>query len=185
MIYRARSRFQPATEKWDLILLAVMLPAMVVEIPLATLDAGQMGWSDGPFRVVLIGYVLLIGGIAVTTWAQTVNPFFEPGVRIKKECEQRVRPPSRLYCGDSTVRRNSARARFLVGVAACCAGDNAAGRPDELGGSPAPGRAIRLCAPNALSAPARLLVTRPVMTKAGGLFAACQPGGTAQRLSPT
>src|SRR6266566_2881959 len=26
MIYRARSRFQPGTEKWDLILLAVMLP---------------------------------------------------------------------------------------------------------------------------------------------------------------
>src|SRR5262245_43476362 len=34
IIYRARSRFQPGTEKWDLILLAVMLPAMLVEIPL-------------------------------------------------------------------------------------------------------------------------------------------------------
>jgi hypothetical protein len=32
MIYRARSRFQPGTEKWDLILLAVMLPAIVIEI---------------------------------------------------------------------------------------------------------------------------------------------------------
>jgi hypothetical protein len=37
VIFRARSRFQPGTKKWDLILLAVMLPAMVVEIPLATL----------------------------------------------------------------------------------------------------------------------------------------------------
>ena len=42
MIYRARSRFQPGTKKWDLILLAIMLPAMTVEIPLATLDAGRM-----------------------------------------------------------------------------------------------------------------------------------------------
>jgi protein-S-isoprenylcysteine O-methyltransferase Ste14 len=90
MIFRARSRFQPGTEKWDLILLAVMLPAMVVEIPIATLDSGRMGWSAVPLSVVLVGYVLLVGGIAVTTWAQAVNPFFEPGVRIQKERAQRV-----------------------------------------------------------------------------------------------
>jgi protein-S-isoprenylcysteine O-methyltransferase Ste14 len=89
-VYRARSRFQPGTEKWDLILLAVLFPAIVIEIPFATLDAGRMGWSDVPLWVVLIGYGLLIGGIAVTTWAQAVNPFFEPGVRIQKERAQRV-----------------------------------------------------------------------------------------------
>jgi protein-S-isoprenylcysteine O-methyltransferase Ste14 len=90
VIYRARSRFQPGTKRWDLILLAVMLPAMVVEIPLATLDAGRMGWSNTPLWVVLAGYILLIGSIALTTWAQAVNPFFEPGVRIQKERAQRV-----------------------------------------------------------------------------------------------
>jgi protein-S-isoprenylcysteine O-methyltransferase Ste14 len=90
VIYRARSRFQPGTETWDLILLAVMLPAFVVEVPLATLDAGRMGWSEVPLWVVLTGYALLLGGIAVTTWAQAVNPFFEPGVRIQKERGQRV-----------------------------------------------------------------------------------------------
>lgn len=90
MICRARSRFQPGTKTWDLMLLAVLLPAMIAEIPLATLDAGRMGWSDVPPWVVLMGYVLLIGSIAVTTWAQSVNPFFEPGVRIQKEREQRV-----------------------------------------------------------------------------------------------
>jgi protein-S-isoprenylcysteine O-methyltransferase Ste14 len=63
---------------------------MVAEIPLATLDAGRMGWSEVPLWVVLIGYVLLIGGIAVTTWAQAVNPFFELGVRIQKERSHRV-----------------------------------------------------------------------------------------------
>jgi hypothetical protein len=52
VIYRARSRFQPGTEKWGLILLSFMLPAMVAEIPLATLDAGRMGWSDVPHGVV-------------------------------------------------------------------------------------------------------------------------------------
>ncbi|MBN9268486.1 MAG: hypothetical protein J0I75_28715, partial [Hyphomicrobium sp.] len=39
IIYRARSRFQPGTKHWDKILLWLMLPAMVAEIPLATLDA--------------------------------------------------------------------------------------------------------------------------------------------------
>jgi protein-S-isoprenylcysteine O-methyltransferase Ste14 len=90
VICRARSRFQPGTKRWDLILVAVILAAMVVEIPFATLDAGRKGWSSVPLCAVLIGYVLLIGGIAVTAWAQAVNPFFEPGVRIQKERAQRV-----------------------------------------------------------------------------------------------
>ena len=90
MIYRARSRFQPGTKTWDLILLAVMLPALVLEIPIATLDAGRMGWSAVPPSVVVLGYLLLIGSVAATTWAQAVNPFFEPGVRIQEERAQRV-----------------------------------------------------------------------------------------------
>ncbi|WP_407146689.1 methyltransferase family protein [Bradyrhizobium sp. ORS 86] len=90
MIYRARSRFQPGTKTWDLVLLAVMLPALVLEIPIATLDAGRMGWSDVPLWVVVVGYLLFVGSVAVTTWAQAVNPFFEPGVRIQQERAQRV-----------------------------------------------------------------------------------------------
>jgi len=90
IIFRARSRFQPGTKTWDLVLLAVLLPAMVAEIPVATLDAGRMRWSVVPLWVILIGYVLLIGSIAVTTWAQAVNPYFEPGVRIQEERAQQV-----------------------------------------------------------------------------------------------
>ena len=44
MIYRARSRFQPGTEKWDLILLAILFPAIVIEIPFAT--RGNVGLHD-------------------------------------------------------------------------------------------------------------------------------------------
>ena len=90
MIYRARSRIQPGTKTWDLILLAVMLPVLVLEIPIAALDAGRMGWSTVPPSVVVLGYLLFIGSIAITTWAQAVNPFFEPGVRIQQERAQRV-----------------------------------------------------------------------------------------------
>ena len=90
IIYRARSRFQPGTKKWDLVLVTFILLAMLVEIPFATLDAGRTEWSAVPHWVVLVGYVLLVGGIAVTAWAQAVNPFFEPGVRIQTERAHRV-----------------------------------------------------------------------------------------------
>ena len=89
-IYRARSRVQPGTRRWDRILLALMLPAMVAEIPLATLDAGRMGWSHVPDAVVVLGYVLLAAGIAFGAWPQAVNRFFEPGVRLQREREQTV-----------------------------------------------------------------------------------------------
>jgi protein-S-isoprenylcysteine O-methyltransferase Ste14 len=90
VIYRARSRFQPGTERWDRMLLLLMLPAMVTEIPLATLDAGRMAWSSVPPALVLLGYGLLAAGIAVTPWAQAVNRFFEPGVRLQRERGQHV-----------------------------------------------------------------------------------------------
>ena len=89
-IYRARSRLQPGTKRWDRILLVLMLPAMVAEIALATLDAGRFGWSQVPFFIVILGYVLLGAGIALTTWAQAVNRFFEPGVRLQPERGQHV-----------------------------------------------------------------------------------------------
>ncbi|HLH13084.1 MAG TPA: isoprenylcysteine carboxylmethyltransferase family protein [Methylovirgula sp.] len=101
VIFRARSRFQPGTKKWDLILVAVILAAAFAEIPLATLDAGRMGWSDVPLWAVLIGYILLVAGIAITAWAQAVNPFFEPGVRIQNERGQRV-----ITCGPYTIVRH-------------------------------------------------------------------------------
>ena len=89
-IFQARSRFQPGTQRWDLILLTLMLPAMIVEIPLATLDAGRMFWSDVPASVVILGYALLGGGTVFAVWAEAVNRFFEPGVRLQRERGQRV-----------------------------------------------------------------------------------------------
>lgn len=90
VIYRARSRFQPGTERWDRVLLWLMLPAMIAEVPLATFDAGRMSWSAVPALVVILGYVLLGVGFALNTWAQAVNRFFEPGVRLQRERGQHV-----------------------------------------------------------------------------------------------
>lgn len=90
MIYRARSRIQPGTKGWDKALLAVILPMMVVILPVAALDAGRYRWSEVPGWLVVLGYVAVLAGIAVTAWAQAVNPFFEPGVRIQSERRQLV-----------------------------------------------------------------------------------------------
>jgi protein-S-isoprenylcysteine O-methyltransferase Ste14 len=90
IIYRARSRFQPGTKGWDKALLAVILPAMVAIMPVGALDAGRFHWSAVPNGLVGLGYIALLAGVAVVAWAQAVNPFFEPGVRIQSERHQRV-----------------------------------------------------------------------------------------------
>ncbi|MDD2056695.1 isoprenylcysteine carboxylmethyltransferase family protein [Pseudomonas sp. GD03860] len=90
VIYRARSRFQPGTKGWDKALLAMILPAMTAVLPVAALDAGRFHGSAVPTWLVLLGYLGMLAGIAVTAWAQAVNPFFEPGVRIQSERQQRV-----------------------------------------------------------------------------------------------
>jgi protein-S-isoprenylcysteine O-methyltransferase Ste14 len=90
VIFRARSRFQPGTKAWDRVLLLIMLPFMVAILPVAALDAGRFGWSSLPLWAVLAGYLATLAGIAGTAWAQAVNPFFEPGVRIQSERHQRV-----------------------------------------------------------------------------------------------
>src|SRR3546814_9967658 len=63
---------------------------MVAILPVAALDAGRLHWSQVPLWLVAGGYAALLAGIAVTAWAQAVNPFFEPGVRIQSERHQRV-----------------------------------------------------------------------------------------------
>jgi protein-S-isoprenylcysteine O-methyltransferase Ste14 len=90
IIFRARSRFQPGTKRWDKVLLSVILPAMVAIIPIAALDAGRFHWSVVPPWGVALGYAALLAGIAITAWAQAVNPFFEPGVRVQTERHQHV-----------------------------------------------------------------------------------------------
>lgn len=90
VIYRARSRFQPGTKRWDKALLAVILPAMTAILPVAALDAGRFHASALPSWLIVLGYAGMLFGVAVTGWAQAVNPYFEPGVRIQSERHQQV-----------------------------------------------------------------------------------------------
>lgn len=90
IIFRARSRFQEGTKAWDKALLALLFPALAAILPVAALDAGRFHWTTLPLWTILLGYAAMLAGVAVTAWAQAVNPFFEPGVRIQSERHQRV-----------------------------------------------------------------------------------------------
>jgi len=84
-IFAARSRIHPGTKRWDRILLGFLFPAMLAIVPVGALDDGRFHWSRISWLFVGLGYLLLITGTAITAWAQAVNRFFEPGVRIQTE----------------------------------------------------------------------------------------------------
>lgn len=89
-IFIARSRIQEGTKAWDRILIGFLFSTMLAIILVAALDAGRWEWSRPPRLIIGLGYVLMLGSIATLTWAQAVNRFFEPGVRIQTERGHRV-----------------------------------------------------------------------------------------------
>jgi protein-S-isoprenylcysteine O-methyltransferase Ste14 len=90
IIFRARSRFQAGTKTWDLVVVSIILTAIVATLPVAALDAGRFHGSAVPWWAVVAGYAADLIAVAGTTWAQAVNPFFEPGVRIQNERRHQV-----------------------------------------------------------------------------------------------
>jgi hypothetical protein len=84
-IYIARSRFRKDTKRWDKILLPFLLAAMLGIFPVAALDDGRFHWFSVPWSIVGVGYFLFLAGFALTAWAQAVNRFFEPTVRIQTD----------------------------------------------------------------------------------------------------
>jgi protein-S-isoprenylcysteine O-methyltransferase Ste14 len=79
------------TKRWDLILGAFFgLPTLLAIPIVAALDDGRYHWFPVPWWVCVLGYVLLITGMAGLTWAESVNKFFEPFVRIQTDRGHRV-----------------------------------------------------------------------------------------------
>jgi protein-S-isoprenylcysteine O-methyltransferase Ste14 len=76
---------------WDLLLmLLVGLPAMLAIPIMAALDDGRYHWSHVPWWGCLLGYALMSIGFVGVAWAESVNKFFEPSVRIQTDRGHRV-----------------------------------------------------------------------------------------------
>jgi protein-S-isoprenylcysteine O-methyltransferase Ste14 len=74
-----------------LILEAVFLLPTMLAIPIvAALDDGRYHWSHLPWWVCVLGYTLVIAGMAGVTWAEAVNKFVEPTVRIQTDRGHKV-----------------------------------------------------------------------------------------------
>jgi protein-S-isoprenylcysteine O-methyltransferase Ste14 len=84
-IYVARSRIHEGTKRWDVVVVSFLMMAMVAVLVVASLDDGRFHWFPVQRWVRMVGYGLVLVGIALATWAEAVNKFFEPGVRIQKD----------------------------------------------------------------------------------------------------
>jgi protein-S-isoprenylcysteine O-methyltransferase Ste14 len=89
-VVAARVNRYKGTKCWDRWVVGAVIPMIVSILPLAALDDGRYHWSQVPWWVCGIGYVLLIAGFAGVTWAESVNKFFEPTVRIQTDRGQKV-----------------------------------------------------------------------------------------------
>lgn len=80
----ARIAFHQVTKRWDKILLWFLLPTMYAVLPVAALDE-RFHAFPAPTWACAAGYVLFAAGMAILTWAASVNKFFEVTVRIQTE----------------------------------------------------------------------------------------------------
>ena len=67
-----------------------ILPTMLAIPIVAALDDGRYHWLPVPWWGCVLGYALLITGMVGLTWAESVNKFFEPTVRIQTDRGHRV-----------------------------------------------------------------------------------------------
>jgi protein-S-isoprenylcysteine O-methyltransferase Ste14 len=90
-IFIARARPTGAgTKGWDRRLLTVLLIAFAAILPVAGLDDGRFQWTGVSDWAVVLGYLLLLIGFVGTAWAQAVNRYFEPSVRIQSDRDHQV-----------------------------------------------------------------------------------------------
>lgn len=88
-IFVARSKVHQGTKSWDKVLVVLILASFLAIFAIAGLDA-RYGWSAVLVWHMVLGYLLLALGFALSTWVYAVNKFAEPSVRIQPERGQTV-----------------------------------------------------------------------------------------------
>lgn len=88
-IYIARRKIHAGTKAWDKMLLSFLLPSFMALFPVAGLEY-RFHAASVPTWLMAVGYVLMTVGMAGSVWAEQVNRFAEPGVRIQTERGHKV-----------------------------------------------------------------------------------------------
>src|SRR5262245_35556780 len=79
------------TKPWDLTLgVMIGLPTLLAIPIVAALDDGRYHWLPVPWWGCVLGYILVIIGMVGLIWAESVNKFFEPCVRVQTDRGHRV-----------------------------------------------------------------------------------------------
>jgi protein-S-isoprenylcysteine O-methyltransferase Ste14 len=78
------------TKRWDTVLLSLLLPVVLAIFGLAALETQGFQGSTMPWGLSACGYLLVVVGFGLSTWARRVNAFAEPSVRMQPERGQTV-----------------------------------------------------------------------------------------------
>jgi len=90
-IFAARSRMtRTGTKRWDRVLIALLMLSFLAIFFTAAFDSGRFHWSRVPPWLIVLGYILLSVGFILSIWAESVNKFAEPSVRIQTERGHKV-----------------------------------------------------------------------------------------------
>jgi protein-S-isoprenylcysteine O-methyltransferase Ste14 len=90
-VIAGRINAHKGTKRWDLILgFVFVLPTMLAILVVAALDDGRYHWLRVSWWVCVLGYFLLSIALVGLTWAESVNKFFEPSVRIQTDRGHKV-----------------------------------------------------------------------------------------------
>lgn len=88
-VINERGRRSKKTKKWDKVLGALMLLALLLFIIMAGLDA-RFGWSHVPLWVKVLAFVVMAPGMVLPYLAMLHNPFLATTVRIEEERGHRL-----------------------------------------------------------------------------------------------
>jgi len=86
----ARNKIHADTKTWDRVLMACQFVSLLAIFPVGAFDAGRFHGSSVPPWLIVPGYILLSVGFFIAIWAQSVNKFAEPTVRIQTERGHKV-----------------------------------------------------------------------------------------------
>lgn len=90
LVVQRLKRKREGSKLWDEILMRVSNLMVIISIPVVAGLDSRFHWSNLDPYFAVIGVVFIVVSSVLLNWAMTVNPHFEPTVRIQKERDHKV-----------------------------------------------------------------------------------------------